>query len=131
MSRIRSLADELRERIRSEERNPSPEGEEETSVLPSAKETTGQSLESISGSGGIKGGKELEILLEAIRKHELSGKEKLLLRLDASTVYLLKQIKIAAGIDMTQFVSFCLKDFLRRHPALKKYIKNSLKNLDL
>src|SRR3546814_14512748 len=101
MSRIRSLADELRERSRSEERSLSPEGEEKkASVLPSAKGTTGQSAESIPGLGHIKSGKELETLIAAIRKHRLSGQEKLLLRLDASTVFMLKQIKIAAGLDM-------------------------------
>src|SRR3546814_19556793 len=132
MSRIRSLADELRERSRSEERSLSPEGEEKkASVLPSAKGTTGQSAESIPGLGHIKSGKELETLIAAIRKHRLSGKEKLLLLLDASTVFLLKQIKIAEGIDMTQFFSFCLNHILMIHPSLNKEIKTSLKYLYL
>src|SRR3546814_19592343 len=130
MRRIRSLADELRERIRSEERSLSPEGEEKkASVLPSAKGTTGQSAESIPGLGHIKSGKELETLIAAIRKHRLSGKEKLLLRLDASTVFLLTQIKIAADIDLTTFVYFCLNALILRHPHQKNSYKTTLKTL--
>ena len=132
MSKIRNLADELRERLRSEESDSSAtrNGVKATTGVTASGSRAKITRQSKKGSDAENTGN-LEIMIEAIQKHRLKGEEKLLLRLDASTVFLLKQLKVASGIDMTQFVSFCLHDFIKHHPMLKEYVKNSLNKIDL
>lgn len=113
MSGIRSLADELRDSMR--KGKPS----QEIPSLEPSKDTAKKKTET------------LECLLESILNHELTGREKLLIRLDDKTLFLLKQLKVAKGIDMNKIIAYSLHLFLKSHPELTQYIKEHIKTLDL
>lgn len=120
MSGIRSLADELRETIKNDG---NAKTSEKTPTIPAKKNTS-----PIRGKG-VEGN--LEQLLETILAYELAGNEKLLIRLDDRTVFLLKQLKIAKGIDMNKLIAFSLQRFLTGHPELIQYIKDNIKTISL
>jgi len=115
MSGIKSLADELRDSMR---KGKPPQANE----IPSAelrKDTQKKKTEA------------LDHLFESIQNHELTGRERLLIRLDDKTLFLLKQLKVAKGIDMTKIISYSLYQFLKTYPELTRYIKEHIKTLDL
>ena len=121
MTGIKSLADELRETIKKDgaagqnDLNETPPTKRRTSVKPAKRsaDTT------------------LETLFESILAYDLAGKEKLLIRLDDRTVFLLKQLKIAKAIDMNKLIAYSLQDFLRQHPELIQYVKENIKTIEL
>ena len=115
MSGIKSLADELRDSMR---KGKQPEPKDMPSVespqdIPKKKTET------------------LERLFESILAHELTGRERLLIRLDDRTLFLLKQLKVAKGIDMNKIIAYSLHLFLKNNPGLTRYIKEHIKTLDL
>ncbi|MGE6221169.1 hypothetical protein ACQKCH_15180 [Nubsella zeaxanthinifaciens] len=121
MSGIKSLADELREKIKNnDERKPA-----------------GVTAQSVEGRAKQKKNRpkvvnpSLEELLETILSYELNGKEKLLIRLDDRTIFLLKQLKIAKSIDMNKLIAFSVQYFLGQHPELIQYIKENIKTIEL
>ncbi len=119
MTGIKSLADELREKIRSQdiENAVSPkENPPEKTKNPSPLKATD---------------KEITSLFNALDAYELCGSDKMLIRLDTRTTNLLKQLKLAKGIDMNKFIAYSLQIFLEQHPWLSSYIKETLKNTDL
>ncbi|MES2446617.1 MAG: hypothetical protein V4546_05510 [Bacteroidota bacterium] len=121
MTGIRSLADELREKIRSQDT--------ESTAAPPAPKT-----EKPSGAkkpASPKTSEDIIVFFTAIEAYQLSGSEKMLIRLDTRTTNLLKQLKLAKGIDMNKFIAFSLQTFLEQHPWLSPYIKETLKNTDL
>ncbi|SPZ92115.1 Uncharacterised protein [Sphingobacterium multivorum] len=107
---IKTLADELRETIRKDNN----EGTGKT--VPKKKSDPKNALDPI---------------IEEIRTHRLIGKEKLLIRLDDKTIFLLKQLKVTQGIDMNKIISYSLQYFLQKHPQISNHIKETLKNLEL
>ena len=111
MNDIKSLADELRESIR----NKSDKKGAATKKTKKAESTNPA----------------LEALFKEIHQYELSGQEKLLIRLDDRTVFVLKQLKVSQGLDMNKTIAFIIKNFLEKNPELTQYIKDSLKSLDL
>lgn len=123
MTGIRSLADELREKIRSQDT-------EITAAPPDPKtqKTTGAVKRSPISKTGEK---EIAAFFTAIEAYQLNGTEKMLIRLDTRTTNLLKQLKLAKGIDMNKFIAYSLQAFLEQHPWLSPYIKETLKNTDL
>ncbi len=121
MSEIKSLADELRESIRKGTETENPKNGRENEVVTkskrSAKRTESQEM--------------LSTLFTEILSHELTGKEKLMIRLDDKTVFLLKQLKVSKGIDMNKIISYSLQYFFQKKPELIQYIKESLKSVEL
>lgn len=115
MSGIKSLADELRDSMR---KGKLPQAKE----IPPAEQTKGTPK---------KKTETLERLFENILNHELTGRERLLIRLDDKTLFLLKQLKVAKGINMNKIISYSLHQFLKTHPELTRYIKEHIKTLDL
>lgn len=113
MDSIKTLADELREAIKTENNSDS-----RVSKLNRP-------------SRSAKANKEIDPLFEEILSHKLIGKEKLLIRLDDRTIFFLKQLKVSKGIDMNKIISYSLQYFLKNHPQIAQYIKDSLKNIDL
>ena len=119
MTGIKSLADELREKIRSQntENAVTPkENPPEKTKKPSSLQATDT---------------EIVALFNALDVYELCGSDKMLIRLDTRTTNLLKQLKLAKGIDMNKFIAYSLQAFLEQHPWLSSYIKETLKNTDL
>ncbi|CDS94164.1 conserved hypothetical protein [Sphingobacterium sp. PM2-P1-29] len=113
MDSIKTLADELRETIRNDNK------------------PVNRSPKSNTSSKSAKTDKKIDPLFEEILGHKLIGKEKLLIRLDDRTIFFLKQLKVSKGIDMNKIISFSLQYFLKNHPQIANYIKDSLKNIDL
>lgn len=113
MNKIRSLADEIRETIKND-----------GATVPSTKNRTQKQIKKSAE-------KPIDQLLESILAYELNGTEKLLIRLDDRTVFLLKQLKIARSIDMNKLIAYSLQNFLLHHPELIQYIKENIKNIEL
>ena len=121
MKEIKSLADELRETIR---KGAEPESLENQDVeVPDVKKKK-LSKKSVSLES-------LDVLFADILSHELSGKEKLMIRLEDRTVFILKQLKVSKGIDMNKIISYSLQHFFQSKPELIQYIKESLKSVEL
>lgn len=121
MTGIKSLADELRETIKKDS-STGPDRPAET--LPVKKSAVARPAKKVADAS-------LETLFKNILAFELTGQEKLLIRLDDRTVFLLKQLKVAKAIDMNKLIAYCLQDFLRRHPELIQYIKDNIKTIEL
>ncbi|WP_199120322.1 hypothetical protein [Pedobacter sp. ASV28] len=117
MSQIKSLADELRETIKKD-------GQSKPKVRPAHKGKQEEKAENTVGPT-------LERLFDDILAFELDGNEKLLIRLNDKTVFLLKQLKIAKSIDMNKIIAYSLQDFLNRHPELIQYVKQNIKTIEL
>ncbi|KQB99870.1 hypothetical protein [Pedobacter sp. Hv1] len=113
MNKIRSLADELREAIKNDGQ-----------AVPIKKTIARKQVPKNSN-------RPIDHLLESILAYELNGTEKLLIRLDDRTVFLLKQLKIAGSIDMNKLIAYSLQHFLSQHPELIQYIKENIKNIEL
>ncbi|MCT1525843.1 hypothetical protein ACS126_03185 [Sphingobacterium lactis] len=138
MSGIKTLADELRQRIRDHDATLAESGtishngvksKDQTKVSPIQLESNSvePSPEKIPPKRSRKKDNTDE-LLEQIKAFPNKGSEKLLIRLDGRDVQLLKQLKLVSGIDMIQVIAFSLDNFLKSNPGLKEYIKQSLLN---
>jgi hypothetical protein len=131
MTAIRSLADELREKMRQE-----ASGEQQEDK-PAEQEVKKPEKERNDTKG--KAGKpppensfaSLEILFTRLSAFELTGNEKLLIRLDNRTVFLLKQLKIAKSIDMNKLIAYSVDIFFKERPELIEFIKSTLQTIDL
>ncbi|MFD2964370.1 MULTISPECIES: hypothetical protein [Olivibacter] len=121
MNQIKSLADELRETIKKDDG--AKKGNPSKTTLVKKNNHSRQERKPADAS--------LESLFENILAFDLTGKEKLLIRLDDRTIFLLKQLKIAKAIDMNKLIAYSLKDFLDRHTELIQYIKENIKTIEL
>ncbi|MFN0293579.1 hypothetical protein [Pedobacter helvus] len=121
MNQIKTLADELRETIKKDGNSKS------------ASKSKGLSAkrEKPSSKNAIPIDPSVEKLFESMLSYDLTGKEKLLIRLDDRTVFLLKQLKIAKSIDMNKLIAYSLQYFLNQHPELIQYIKQNIKTIEL
>lgn len=120
MSQIKSLADELRATIKKDGH---------TDLNNSSKIPRKKAKQEVKSKDTLD--PSLEKLFANILAYELTGTEKLLIRLDDRTVFLLKQLKIAKAIDMNKFIAYSLQDFLRNHSELIQYIKENIKTIEL
>ena len=121
MNQIKSLADELRETIKKD----SHAGQDNPAEISPVRKNM------VSRSGKRPADASLETLFESILAFELTGREKLLIRLDDRTVFLLKQLKVAKAIDMNKLIAYSLQHFLRQYPELIQYIKENIKTIEL
>jgi hypothetical protein len=130
MTTIRSLADELREKMRQNASGPEqiePEPPPETKAADPQKGGRKKAGTPPPGQAGL----ELETLFAELAAYELIGNEKLLIRLDGRTCFLLKQLKIAKGVDMNKLIAFAVDAFFKERPELISYIKTSLQTIEL
>jgi hypothetical protein len=121
MNQIKTLADELRETIKKDGNSKSTG--QSNALSPKKERQSAKNTNTINPS--------LEKLFESMLSYELTGKEKLLIRLDDRTVFLLKQLKIAKSIDMNKLIAYSLQYFLYQHPELIQYIKENIKTIEL
>jgi len=119
MSKIKSLADQLRDRIRGD-------NEIGSSEIPVAFGKPATVLSRIGVSG-----EQLKAFFDPIEEYEMDGTEKILIRLDKKTINLLRQMKLAKNIDMTKVIVFSLSHFLSQYPWLGEYIKQTLNNTEI
>lgn len=68
-------------------------------------------------------------LLETIKKFEVNGNYKRLIRMDSRTEEVLKLLSPTFGVDVTSFVNFLCWDFLENNPELVNEIKQSIQKL--
>lgn len=131
MTAIRSLADELREKMRQHAPGTeSPDHQEKQNQA----QKTGQEKAIQKKSGKPPPEKQppgLETLLAELTAYELTGNEKLLIRLDVRIVFMLKQLKVTKGIDMNKLIAYSLDTFFKERPELINYIKASLQTIEL
>ncbi|MGJ1363221.1 hypothetical protein ACR79B_14425 [Sphingobacterium spiritivorum] len=118
MNEIKSLADQLREKLRTGEKGNL--GEQAPVPAPSKGRKSPKKLSADSGKA--------EAFFRAIDAFKLEGTEKSLIRVDRRTMHLLKRIKLAKGIDMNRFIVFALHQYLGQHPWLPEHIQETLKN---
>jgi hypothetical protein len=129
MTVIRSLADELREKMRQPPGNEKPETESQSQPKP---DNHDKPVKKKAGKPPPeKSSTELETFFAELTAYELTGNEKLLIRLDGRTVFMLKQLKVTKGIDMNKLIAYSLETFFKERPELINYIKASLQTIEL
>ncbi len=121
MNEIKSLADQLREKLRT--------GETE-SDRPTAKEKAEPALPTEPRKPPKRSVNDRKVaeFFKAIDAFKLEGAEKSLIRVDSRTMNLLKRIKLAKGVDMNRFIVYALHQYIGQHPWLPKHIQETLKN---
>ena len=129
MTVIRSLADELREKMRHQPEAEQPETEKQNQ--PKANNQNKPVKKKAGKPPPEQPSAELETLFTELSDYELTGNEKLLIRLDSRTVFMLKQLKVTKGIDMNKLIAYSLETFFKEHPELINYIKASLQTIEL
>jgi hypothetical protein len=127
MTAIRSLADELREKMRQQ-----PGAEKSEPAKPTQATIHDKPIKKKTGKPPPeKPPAELETFFAELIAYELTGNEKLLIRLDGRTVFMLKQLKVTKGIDMNKLIAYSLETFFKERPELINYIKSSLQTIEL
>jgi hypothetical protein len=70
-------------------------------------------------------------VLDAIRHFDEKDQKSMVhVRLDKNTAMLLKQLKLATGVEIQQVVAFSVSELIRQHPELKTIIKDFLTQLN-
>lgn len=72
---------------------------------------------------------DINTLLESMRKFEVKGDAKRLIRMDSRTEEVLKLLNPTFKVDVTSFVNFLCWEFLKNNPELINEIKQSLKKI--
>jgi hypothetical protein len=129
MTKIRSLADELREKMRQQPGIEEPQTEKQSQ--PNADKQDKPVRKKAGKPPPEKPSTELENLFAELTAYELTGNEKLLIRLDGRTVFMLKQLKVTKSIDMNKLIAYSLDSFFKERPELINYIKASLQTIEL
>lgn len=122
MNEIKSLADQLREQLRTgEKERPASPAKEKGSDAPAVSRPKKPPKASPDQE-------KADDFFRAIQEFEIETTEKSMIRVDARTINLLKRIKLAKGIDMNRFIVYALHRYLGQHPWLPKHIQETLKN---
>lgn len=120
MNEIKSLADQLREKLRTgETANSSDTVAQPAPQTPSRpKKPPKQAIDQ----------KKADAFFAAIEAFRPELTEKSMIRVDARTLQLLKRMKLAKGVDMNRFIVYALHQYLGQHPWLPEHIQETLKN---
>jgi len=129
MTKIRSLADELRQKMRQQPGIEEPETAKQSQ--PNANNQDKPVRKKAGKPPPEKPSVALETLFAELTAYELTGNEKLLIRLDGRTVFMLKQLKVTKSIDMNKLIAYSLDSFFKERPELINYIKASLQTIEL
>jgi hypothetical protein len=79
----------------------------------------------------VKGVSDINRLLECMRKFEVKGETKRLIRMDSRTEKVLKLLNPTFRVDVTSFVNFLCWEFLKENPELINEIKQSHRKIKL
>jgi hypothetical protein len=116
MSKIKSLADQLREQM----------------AIPAVSPLDMSSRVEPPKSRAIKTLDPLPDIVEQIKGYDSSGNKSMVhVKLDAHTAKLLGHFKMATGVDNIKLGAFAIRYLFDTHPELKTYIKNFIQNLEL
>ncbi|WP_316738455.1 hypothetical protein [Pedobacter aquatilis] len=110
MDSIKSLADELRQNIKERE-GASP-----------------QKIAKIGAEAKTPISSKIEKKLNTIRACEITGEQKIMIRLDQSTLDIIRAFKMVSGIEMTRLIVFSLRAYIEDNPWVVEYIKEEIKN---
>ena len=117
MSDIKSLADELRNKIKAsgepaDVTNRSKEQKTEIKAKPPPEP-------------------EIPPILELLRTYDNSDHKSMVhVRFDAQTLKTMNHFKMATGIDVTKLVAYAVRELFVLHPELKNIIKQFIQKLD-
>jgi len=125
MLEIKSLADQLREKLRSGD-NENDTSEKENKTITKVVANSPKKNKLITPDK-----QKVDAFFKAIEEFKLESTEKSMIRVDARTINLLKRMKLAKGIDMNRFIVYALHQYISQHPWLTKHIQEILKNSDL
>lgn len=121
MSKIKSLADQLREQMAEPalvEKNNSagkPAGKAKKAALPESSPIS-----------------EIPDILSLINAYDSTANKSMIhVKLDPQTAKLVGHFKMATGIDNIKLGAFAVKYLFDTHPELKTFIKNFIQNLEL
>ena len=81
-----------------------------------------------------KSGKPIAIspIVEQLRGYDITDHKKMVhIRFDAQTSQMLHHFKIATGVEVTRLVCFSVKQLFDQNPELKIIIKQYIQNLEL
>lgn len=123
MNEIKSLADQLREKLRTGETDQSLPPAKENQITDPPAVANPEKPPEISAEE-----RKVEAFFRAIDDFKLEGTEKSLIRVDRRTMSLLRRIKLAKGVDMNRFIVYALHRCISQHPWLPKHIQETLKN---
>ena len=116
MEKMKSLADQLREKMVKPADNPG--NDKPDAVLVKKK----KAVEKASKAPD-------EPILKVLTEYDNSDHKTMVhFRFDKQTVDFLNQFKIATGVDATKFVAYSVRHFINAHPELKTIIKQFIQN---
>jgi|GEM_PF-2629973 len=108
MSELKSLADQLRNKIANKEAPIKPEPQKK------------------------KKPEEPAAILEALRTYDLADHDSMIhVRFENPTATLLHHLKRATGIEVNKVVGYAVRQFLEQHPELKTIVKQYLQQIEL
>jgi len=108
MSELKSLADQLRNKIAGKDAPVKPEPQKK------------------------KRAEDPIAILESLRAYNLADHDSMIhVRFENPTAALLHHLKRATGIEVNKVVGFAVKQFLEQHPELKTLVKQYLQKLEL
>lgn len=119
MSKIRSIADEIRERIKTASEEPKEKDAVSASAVPPVVPTKSVSSVAVPESHPV---------FEQLAAFRMEGNQKIMVRLDEQSMKLLKQLKFTRDIDMTKVIVFALHKFLQEHSWLQGHVLELLKS---
>ena len=110
MSELKSLADQLRNKIAN--KNAPQPGKTESKKKTKPDEPI--------------------VILEALRAYDLADHDSMIhVRFENPTASLLHHLKRATGIEVNKVVGYAVKQFLEQHPELKTLVKQYLQKIEL
>lgn len=124
MNEIKSLADQLREKLRTGETDNSLSTAKNKDPLPPIEKKPKKPPKP------SPDGERANAFFQSIGEFRIEGTEKSLIRVDKRTMNLLKRIKLAKGVDMNRFIVYCLHQYIAQHPWLPGHIHETLKNTE-
>ncbi|RYY51951.1 MAG: hypothetical protein EOO09_22580 [Chitinophagaceae bacterium] len=139
---IKSLADEIREKLR-DQQPPVAESDDgqpmdinsgiQPEADPAHRDPLPPAADLNPSSQTPKKYTEAQVnrFFEQLEGFQYLGEQKSMIRVDAATMKLLRRLKLVRGVEMNKVIVFALHQLLSRHPWLRTYIQDSLKNPDL
>lgn len=119
MNKIKSLADQLRDRITAPEKIiPVPKSKEPLPVKLQLRKKMPDAVKS-------------NLLQKILDYDSTSNKAMVHVKLDDDTAKLVAHLKMATGVDNIRLVAFAVKHLFDTNPELKKIIKQYTQNLEL
>ncbi|MGB3108280.1 hypothetical protein [Sphingobacterium siyangense] len=121
MNDIKSLADRLRDQLRTGDAEPNGQPKSKKAPTTDGKRGKKQPLANQENATAF---------FNEMLNFQAVLTEKSLIRVDKRTLNLLKRIKLTHGVDMNRFIVYALHQYLSQHPWLSDYINETLKNTE-